>query len=224
MKKLLFLLAAIPLTSLVNAKVCIVNEVDVTGIHLRLNVYDFDVMGCEKGDEIRFLPKQWGNEQIPLIFASDNCDLNKPIIYNNAGVLCTYAGPKKFPSGKTLLQKKQYQKTYEAAASSGKEWEKSASEEYWRISKKKGTEPVKVGDRVQVTKTACNHNLSTGTEYLETPKTETPFVLQEAHMIYQLGTKYGDEIEVADSTYHVFLTVKKAPEPPKKTKKQKKML
>ena len=38
---------------------------------------------CKDGDLFAFLPKSWGNEQLPIIAAAQSCDFNKAVVYNN---------------------------------------------------------------------------------------------------------------------------------------------
>jgi hypothetical protein len=45
---------------------------------------------CKSGETAFFSPQSWGNEQLPLNVAALYCDTNHQIIYNNAGVVCTF--------------------------------------------------------------------------------------------------------------------------------------
>lgn len=45
---------------------------------------------CSAGDIISLQPTRWGNEQMPLVFASAVCDFNFPIVYNPSGVTCVF--------------------------------------------------------------------------------------------------------------------------------------
>ncbi|MFZ4878839.1 hypothetical protein ACL9RI_27460 [Janthinobacterium sp. Mn2066] len=47
---------------------------------------------CKDGDLFAFLPKSWGNEQLPIIAAAQSCDFNKAVVYNNGGVTCVFNG------------------------------------------------------------------------------------------------------------------------------------
>lgn len=40
-----------------------------------------------------FLPPSWGNEQLPIPVVATYCDLTKQVIFNNAGVVCTFKHP-----------------------------------------------------------------------------------------------------------------------------------
>lgn len=45
---------------------------------------------CKVGQLMYFEPNRWGNEQLPTLVIALACDTNKPVFYNNAGVVCTY--------------------------------------------------------------------------------------------------------------------------------------
>ena len=45
---------------------------------------------AKNGDIIVFLPRSWGNEQLPLYFVNMFCNTNYQVIMNKAGVVCTY--------------------------------------------------------------------------------------------------------------------------------------
>ena len=45
---------------------------------------------CKVGQLMYFEPERWGNEQLPMTFIAVACDTNKPIYYNNGGVVCTF--------------------------------------------------------------------------------------------------------------------------------------
>ena len=47
---------------------------------------------CKDGDVLAFLPARWGNEQLPIFAASQLCNFNKAVVYNNVGVTCIYTG------------------------------------------------------------------------------------------------------------------------------------
>jgi hypothetical protein len=48
---------------------------------------------CKAGQKTVFLPKSWGNEQLPILFAAVNCDLRYAVALTNGGVTCIYVGP-----------------------------------------------------------------------------------------------------------------------------------
>jgi len=52
---------------------------------------------CKEGQKIIYLPNQWGNEQLPIIFAGFNCDLRYTVVSNNGGVVCIYKPMKSDP-------------------------------------------------------------------------------------------------------------------------------
>jgi len=45
---------------------------------------------CKIGQKIVFVPKSWGNEQLPLKFVGVNCDLKYSVAMTNGGVVCIY--------------------------------------------------------------------------------------------------------------------------------------
>lgn len=45
---------------------------------------------CKPGQKIAFLPQRFGNEQLPILFAANNCDLRYSIALTNGGVVCIY--------------------------------------------------------------------------------------------------------------------------------------
>jgi hypothetical protein len=47
---------------------------------------------CKEGQLAVFLPGSWGNEQYPILAASQFCDFRYQIVYNNGGVSCIYTG------------------------------------------------------------------------------------------------------------------------------------
>lgn len=51
-------------------------------------VSDLDASHCTPGDLVIYLPMQWGNEQLPVIFAARNCDFSNNIVYDKGGVTC----------------------------------------------------------------------------------------------------------------------------------------
>jgi hypothetical protein len=65
--------------------------------------YDVTASACKPGQKIVFLPQRFGNEQLPILFASVNCDLRYSVVLTNGGVTCIYnpitpvAQPKQAP-------------------------------------------------------------------------------------------------------------------------------
>jgi len=45
---------------------------------------------CTPGQKIAFLPQQFGNEQLPVIFAAANCDLRYSVVITNGAVTCIF--------------------------------------------------------------------------------------------------------------------------------------
>jgi hypothetical protein len=61
---------------------------------------DFIRTVCKPGQKIAFLPQRWGNEQLPILFAAFNCDLDATVVLTNGGVVCRYLPqPKKEDAG-----------------------------------------------------------------------------------------------------------------------------
>lgn len=58
------------------------------------NVFVFDAAAnCAVRSKIVFTPLRWGNEQLPIFFAGQFCDLNYAVVSNNGGVTCIKAAP-----------------------------------------------------------------------------------------------------------------------------------
>jgi hypothetical protein len=47
---------------------------------------------CKPGQKIVFLPRSFGNEQLPILFAAINCDLRYAVALTNGAVTCIH-GP-----------------------------------------------------------------------------------------------------------------------------------
>ncbi len=45
---------------------------------------------CEVGQKIAFLPDQWGNKQLPVVFIANNCDMRYSVALTEAGAVCIY--------------------------------------------------------------------------------------------------------------------------------------
>jgi hypothetical protein len=45
---------------------------------------------CKQGQKVVFLPRTFGNEQLPVVFASLNCDLRYFVALTNGAVTCIY--------------------------------------------------------------------------------------------------------------------------------------
>lgn len=63
---------------------------------------------CEPGQKIVFLPNQFGNEQLPVLFAARNCDLRYNVAMTRGGVTCIYApGKAQEKKGSREIEKSQ---------------------------------------------------------------------------------------------------------------------
>jgi len=51
---------------------------------------DITSASCKAGQKIVYLPKSFGNEQLPVIFSAVNCDHRFSIALTNGGVSCIY--------------------------------------------------------------------------------------------------------------------------------------
>lgn len=58
----------------------------------KVNDWQRDVTAevCKKGQKVVFLPRIFGNEQLPIIFAAENCDLRYSVALTKGGVACIY--------------------------------------------------------------------------------------------------------------------------------------
>lgn len=45
---------------------------------------------CKPGQKVVFLPRSWGNEQLPILFAAVNCDLRYAVALTEGAVSCIY--------------------------------------------------------------------------------------------------------------------------------------
>lgn len=46
--------------------------------------------GCKPGQRVVFMPSRFGNEQLPVMFASMNCDLRYAVAMTHGGVTCIF--------------------------------------------------------------------------------------------------------------------------------------
>lgn len=58
-------------------KVCVASGTDVSS-------------QCKAGQKIAFVPKQFGSEQMPVIFAANNCDLRYQVVATKGAVTCIF--------------------------------------------------------------------------------------------------------------------------------------
>jgi hypothetical protein len=63
--------------ALAQAELCVTTEVRVES-------------GCNPGQRVVFMPERFGNEQLPVMFASMNCDLRYAVAMTNGGVTCVF--------------------------------------------------------------------------------------------------------------------------------------
>lgn len=97
MKRIVISLAMLAIASgATQARVCIVSNLDTSG--------------CQLGDELLYLPRSDGNEQLPLEFVAKKCDMNKTVAWTNSGVACIYAGDKEMVNGHTKANAKPTQR------------------------------------------------------------------------------------------------------------------
>lgn len=45
---------------------------------------------CKPGQKVAFLPRSFGNEQLPILFAALHCDLRYTVVLSTGGVTCIY--------------------------------------------------------------------------------------------------------------------------------------
>jgi hypothetical protein len=45
---------------------------------------------CVPGQKVAFVPNQFGNEQLPVLFAAAHCDLRYSVVLTTGGVACIY--------------------------------------------------------------------------------------------------------------------------------------
>ncbi len=58
---------------------------------LVFNLNDQDELKhCKTGQKITFTPTEWGNQQLPVMFASGHCDLRFSVVWTEGGVTCIY--------------------------------------------------------------------------------------------------------------------------------------
>jgi len=80
---------------------------------LVFNLNDQDELKhCKSGQKITFTPTEWGNKQLPIMFASGHCDLRYTVVWTEGAVTCIYRkvdGPANYEleanTGKLMLKK-----------------------------------------------------------------------------------------------------------------------
>jgi hypothetical protein len=57
-----------------------------------VNAWQHDVVAsvCKPGQKVVFLPRNWGNAQLPVLFAAVNCDLRYAVTMTEGAVTCIY--------------------------------------------------------------------------------------------------------------------------------------
>lgn len=45
---------------------------------------------CTPEQKVMFMPQSWGNKQLPILFASSNCDLRYSVVLTRGEVTCIY--------------------------------------------------------------------------------------------------------------------------------------
>jgi len=51
---------------------------------------DVVAAACKPGQKVVFLPRSWGNAQLPVVFAAVNCDVRYAIALSEGAVMCVY--------------------------------------------------------------------------------------------------------------------------------------
>ena len=51
---------------------------------------DVVAAACKPGQKVVFLPRSWGNAQLPVIFSAVNCDVRYAIALTEGAVMCVY--------------------------------------------------------------------------------------------------------------------------------------
>lgn len=81
------------------------------------NVFVFDAAAnCATGSKIVFTPLRWGNDQLPIYFAGQFCDLNYAVVSNNGGVTCIKAAPYEEPQAQDNNQENNVSQDEESKA------------------------------------------------------------------------------------------------------------
>lgn len=62
---------------------------NVVCVSTRLNDSE-ELKHCKPGQKIYFVPKSWGNAQLPIMFASGHCDLRYSVVWTEGAVSCIY--------------------------------------------------------------------------------------------------------------------------------------
>ncbi len=176
-------------------------------------VYNADTQGCNKGDELLYLPQRYGSEQLPIDFIAKKCDMTKPFAWTKGGVTCIYAGQKEVVEGAVELQKRAYAKIYnEAKSGTDKSWVKMGDDAYWRVVTRSHGEAIQIGDRVKLFERQCRHDAD-GKEHPSEGYVDAGFIdsITKDHYIYMIKAPYGSEIEVIRPNDHGYLMAERLP-------------
>ena len=95
---------------------------------------------CIPGDKMLIAPTSWGNEQYPLRLITDFCDINKPIHFSQAGVVCVKNAGIKMYRGEHIAQEIDIRNDFQSIKSDP-QWTKIDRNQYVRVINK-GTGPV----------------------------------------------------------------------------------
>lgn len=185
------------------ARLCIVN--------------DFDTRGCQRGDDLLFMPRSFGNEQFPIEFAGKKCDQSKQITFNKGGVFCTYAGVKKVIDGTEEITRKLYGKKYRQVVANPTGWKKMENGSFWRVVQSNDEFSVQnqmpgnviIGDRIDIYAATCLHDeQGNETSVSDYSFDATINEIRPSHYLWQAGSlKNGSKIEIVSPTSHRFLLI-----------------
>ena len=176
-------------------------------------VRDFNLNGCKKGDTILYIPKEWGNEQLPVNFAAQFCHFNKQIVWTNGGVSCVYAGQKNIVYASDEVLKQSYSEIYTPLTKNHSGWTRFNDQGhyvYWRVVEKGNGGNMKEGDKVRILTRNCIHDTD-GSEHPE-PKfsgSNTIDRLNADYWIFNMQVPYGSVIESVGWNMHQFYKYEK---------------
>lgn len=170
-----------------------------------------DIAGCQKGDQLIYLPPKFGNEQIPVLAAAF-CDLRLSVVWTNGGLTCIYAGQRYTVKARDEIEAKKYRALYNEVKANPDGWLKTEDDEFWRVETQGTGIDIAAGVTVRVERAECEHDL----QGEEVSRTDFEGVaeqkIMEKSIIEQLHAKEGATIEIVSPTKHSFLRciVKKA--------------
>lgn len=95
------------------------------------NPKSFDeIKDCPNGVKMFFQPGTWGNEQLPLLAIAGYCDTNKPVFYNNGGVVCIKTPFQQFSNPAAEKIKVEWKKELNKISANGSGW-KQVNDSLW---------------------------------------------------------------------------------------------